>query len=234
MKTILFSFFLLLSLFSSAQTYKGYVGGSFGLSNPIGNYGDNSVTNINAGGAELGYNFSLNYRYKVNNYFGVGASIFGVRNDFGADAVSAELVRVNPGSTFSDFKVETTPYRVFGAQIEILGYVPINPKSSFVFSLSYGLAEMNSPEITTSTRRTPSQWATLHSASSTERMIGFGVGWTYEITDHLILMPQATILTSKFEFDNITSSNSSRNVAQYGLKQDFDVVNINIGLFYGF
>lgn len=67
---------------------KGYIGISLGPSMPMGDYGDNSFTNEDAGFAKTGLNFNLiNFGYKFGERFGIVASWYGAAHSIDIDGV---------------------------------------------------------------------------------------------------------------------------------------------------
>jgi len=83
MKKLLLSLLLLLvSVYSYSQERKMLIGFSYGAANPIGkgtftmdDYG------YSVGFAKPGYSFNVNFHYRLNNWFGLSASLIKTSND---------------------------------------------------------------------------------------------------------------------------------------------------------
>ncbi len=77
-KTLFFTLFALLSAGMFAQGQGGFIGLSIGPSFPIGDFGDKTLTNPDAGYAKTGLNINLlNFGYKLGPNVGIAANWFG-------------------------------------------------------------------------------------------------------------------------------------------------------------
>lgn len=77
-KTLFIVALVLLSAGMFAQGHGGFIGISIGPSFPIGDFGDNTPTNTDAGYAKTGLNINLlNFGYKLGPNVGIAANWFG-------------------------------------------------------------------------------------------------------------------------------------------------------------
>ena len=81
MKKFVFSllcFAISMALCAQMEERKGYIGLTMGASIPLGDFGDNSFSNADAGFAQTGFNLTLvHFAYKFSENFGMAASWMG-------------------------------------------------------------------------------------------------------------------------------------------------------------
>lgn len=78
------------NLFAQSNERKGFIGITLGPSMPIGDFGNQSLSNFNAGFAKTGLNISLiNFGYRFGTNFGIAGTWFGAANPVNINNVTA-------------------------------------------------------------------------------------------------------------------------------------------------
>jgi hypothetical protein len=225
---IIVSISLTLNVFS--QDKKNQINFSIGPSFGVGDFGDESTSNENCGGAGTGANLYFYYGHKFTKNLGLGIKWFGNSNKFKTDELLSEMDDLHGGR----WTTETSYWSTGGLLFGITGHIPTSEKFIVDFRLLLGYAVLSSPEFTF-TDRYSNYWITSASASSGAFGYDLGAGFSYFFHPKWCLNLNLDYIGGSFNFDEIVIY-SSDGYSDYvnDVSQSMGIINTTIGISFNF
>jgi opacity protein-like surface antigen len=201
---------------------------AFGISDPVGDYGDVSYENYNAGYALTGYSLHLSYGRLMNKNLGFQIMLSHASNPFDQNTFNNYLNQLYPSLQWT---FEATNYYSTALMGGLFLALPM--ENGFVdMRLLAGYALSQSPELTATVRDSlNTEIITVHSSRSYALAMDIGAGIRYNLTDHFSVSLAVDFYYTKPDFYSTTTSNLG------GLEKShqsvrFAMFNPSIGLAY--
>ena len=207
-------------------TQKGFFGIAVGPALPQGDFRSNSATEPEAGFAQTGFNFNLNFGYKFNE--NVGLSILWMGSAFPVDGQSLvdALALANPGI---QWELEPGPWATGALMGGLLTTFPTNQIDIDIRMLA-GIASSSSPKISITAFQSGAR-VDLEQLRDTSGAFAFNIGggFKYYLSKKIALTINFDYFYTKPSFDVITNtSNATSSNASFD--QPISSVNITAGI----
>ena len=235
MKNLIVVIAMLCSVSCYAQD-KGYVGLTFGASNPLGEFGDSDIDNEDAGFAQTGMFYDLSFGYKFGKNFGIAAMLRGQANPVDVDEIASQI-----HDEFSDFlgtddfsvKAESDPISSGLFMVGGYGSFPLTEKLSFESRVLIGLMSATIPEAKiTVTDGVDTYWQKQHEGSGSAFAFGLGAGLKFDIGNRICLLANLDYTTAKPEFKDVEFEDGSGDIETDTYSQSISTLNVGVGIAY--
>ena len=199
---------------------KYYLGVSFGLATPVGDFASKSTDiNAKAGFAKTGFNTNLHFAYLASKYFGFASNFSYSTHKINTDAFYAAIQEADPS-----FKLSADHWQYFTLLVGPMATVSASDKAFFDFKLLGGISDINFPTL----RGTH---GSVNASSKEKWETAFA--WQIATNFRYNFTPKAFFLVN-LDYShtkpkaNITVTNGSTEVV--GVEQEVGVINTNVGI----
>ncbi len=157
--------------FCLAQNDRGFAGLSVGMATPLGDFGDNSPLNRNAGLANIGTALEINAGIKLGKYLGIAGMLR--RQSHGIDDATV-------ASSFSGFgsipSIESSKYQFTSFMTGLYGSFALNDHLNLDVCMAMGVAILGFPRVDITRSSGINQPEMWRIASRSTESLAFDVG----------------------------------------------------------
>jgi len=207
-----------------------------GLSTPLGNYSNKSISNANAGFAKTGYtgNISIQYHIFKNHYF--VANISSHSNKFDGGSLANQLNAQTPNYLYTSTSNnwQTLSFLLGACDIYNLN----KQKTLFLINRAFlGYANVHSPSIYIT--KAPigtgvSSWTRQSDASAGSFAWSIDLGIKKRLQKNYSIFFLVNYFNTKPTFNNVTTTNSSGSISQYSFRQSISSLEFMGGVSFDF
>lgn len=222
---------LSLTLNVSSQEKKNQVNFSIGPSFAIGDFGDRSSKNKDAGFAGAGADLYLYYSHQFTKKVGLGIKWFGNSNNYDTNPTIEEL-----NSSSGILWTTTDSYWSTGGILLGITFQMMASERFIVdFRVLGGYVYSTSPECTFSVINQPHTWVKMESSSSGVDGYDIGAGLTYLFKPKWGLNINLDYMIASFTYEEVILSGSDGITQHYhDVKQPFEIINATAGISFYF
>jgi hypothetical protein len=199
---------------------KFYLGVSFGLASPVGDFASKSTdTNAKAGFAKTGFNTNLHFGYLASKHFGFASNFSYSTHQIKSEAFYAAIQDIDPS-----FRLSADHWQYFTLLVGPMATVSASDKAFFDFKLLGGISNINFPTV-----RGTSGSVNASSKEKWETAFAWQIAtnFRYNFTPNAFFLVNLDYSHTKPKA-NITVTNGSTEVV--GVEQEVGVINTNVGI----
>ena len=238
---VLFPAFLLLSLvfysgpsFAQYESRKAYAGLSIGPSIPIGDFASKNFALESAGYANTGFDFNINFAYRIASNFGFTAMVMIQSSTFDDKELLNGLNTIGNvnGAPAKFTSVEANSWSLVSFMPGIFASIPLGSNGKVVLEprALVGLMTAISPYVKITWRENNrTYW------QEQENGAGFGFGYSvgggirFNMSDHFALLMNADYIKTKPKFFDVVINFSDNTSLLSSFQQTMEMVNMSVG-----
>lgn len=226
-----------LAAFQLYSQDKGYVGISYGLSSPSGDFASKDINDEKAGVAKMGYNVGLSGSYLFSKYIGVAALFRFQSNSQDEQPYKDFMNNISAPPSGASYVVDAKTWDVFSYMAGLYVSYPLTQKLSVESKVLFGLSTTAFPETNISVSSVSSKAEimkfTSTNSSAFSNLLSFGV--KYNLDKRFRLLADIDYWSFKPEFTRTVIIQSSTPTSdQTKSSPSLNALNFNIGLGYSF
>jgi len=199
-----------------------------GAGMPQGDFGDDNPLNIEAGTAETGILFEMDFFQELNESFYFSLMARFQANGADPEAIASALA-LQPN--ISILEVTTDPWKTNSFMVGFGTIATSNARSSLLTRFMIGYSSIASPSII-ATASNGTSIVTVNQESVNSGTLSFlvGLGLKININEQLSFLVGADYYAANPEFNNVTATGSTGGFASANFEQKVRIVNLSFGL----